>query len=104
MIPCVCLVQENQIPDERQDQIRPALSAFTSRAFGEPAEIRWSTVARGNGFTAAAPSTSSIVSLTAPQPLDQTKRAELLRALCDLWMGATDCSLNEIVAVINDPA
>ena len=103
MINCTCLVQADQQPARREGTLTAALDAFSERAFGAPASINWVTVPAGNGFTAGEPSTSSIVSMTAPEPLDQTIRASLLGELCDLWMAETGCSINEIVAVISDP-
>ena len=103
MIACRCLVQGGQTPHQQQSQLEARLQAFSETAFGQPAQIDWIDVPRGNGFTASAPSTSSIVSMSAAEPLPQGRRAELLQALCDLWMEDTDCSLNEVVAVINDP-
>ena len=36
------------------------------------------------------------------EPVEES-RVELLEELCDLWIEHTNCSLNEIVSVINDP-
>ena len=100
---CTCLVQEGQAPDHNQSALSAALSDFVTRSFEREININWIRVAPGCGFTAGEPSTSSIVSMTAPTPLEQPEREALLRQLCDLWMEHTGCSLNEIVAVINDP-
>ena len=103
MINCTCLVQVGQHPDRCESNLTAALGGFTERAFGAPASISWITVPAGGGFTAGKPSTSSIVSMSAPEPLDQSHRAALLGELCELWMNETGCSINEIVAVISDP-
>ena len=103
MTRCVCMVQEGQTPHEKRGDLERSLRHYTESAFGSAADIGWITVPAGSGFTAAKPSTSSIVSVTAPQPLDQAQRAALLSQLCDLWMEQTGCSLDEIVAVVNDP-
>jgi len=104
MTPCLCLVQEGQIPDEVQASIRNALSALSERAFGHPAEFSWREVRSGSGFTAAKPSTASIVSLVAHKALSQSERVPLLEEVCDIWMRETNCSIDEVVASINDPA
>lgn len=103
MIRCMCLVQEGQTPEKKQAPLQRILNDFSERAFGQPANIIWTTVPARSGFTAAEPSTSSIVSMTAAQPIEQETRATMLSELCDIWMRETGCSLNEIVAVINDP-
>ncbi len=103
MVRCVCLVQEGQTPQSKQAALQQKLNAFSERAFGKEADITWTAVPAGSGFTAAGPSTSSVVSFTAEQPVGQEQRVSLLKDLCDLWTGETGCSVNEIVAVINDP-
>ena len=103
MANCLCVVQAGQTPDTRQAQLTEALNGFSRQNFGEPADITWMAVPEGSGFTAGEPSTSSVVSFTADQPLEQSRRIALLTALSDLWMGGTGCSHDELVAVINDP-
>ncbi len=103
MIRCMCLVQEGQTPEKKQVPLQRLLNEFSERAFGQPASVIWTSVAARSGFTAAKPSTSSIVSMTAAEPVAQETRMTLLSELCDLWMQETGCSLDEIVAVINDP-
>ncbi len=103
MIRCMCIVQEDQGPAQNQAGMKRLLNDFSQRAFGEPADIHWIEVPKTNGFTAGGPSTSSIVSLTALEPVAQDTRTELLQELCAAWSGATGCSINEVVGIINDP-
>ena len=103
MIRCVCLVQGGQKPEQLEATLKSALEAFCARSFGEIPEVNWISIAPGSGFTAAKPSTSSIVSITAPHAVTQERRADLLGEICDLWMHETQCSMNEIMAVISDP-
>jgi hypothetical protein len=103
MIPCNCVVQEGQIPDDTAAALRASISAFTERTFGAPAEFRWLTVPKRSGFTASAPSTSSVISLRAPRAVSPMEREPLLRELCGVWTEHTKCSLNELVGVISDP-
>lgn len=103
MIPCTCLVQEGQVPAQSETELKSRLEAFAQRAFGAEPAINWITVPQNGGFTAAKPSTSSIVTMQANRPLEQADRVALLEEVCDLWMDQTGCSLDEIVAVISDP-
>ena len=103
MIRCMCLVQEGQGPDLQRTSLHELLETFAERAFGQPADVHWVAVPAGGGFTDARPSTSSVVSITSAEPVAQDTRTALLKTLCDGWMEETGCSLNEIVAVINDP-
>ena len=103
MIPCTCMVQAGQVADLSGAALQDRLQAFSQSAFGAPMKIRWVTIAQGNGFTAGVPSTSSIVSIEANAPLDQGRRETLMKEICDLWMATTECSLDEIVAVLTDP-
>lgn len=103
MINCNCIVQAGQISADTEAALRANLNDFAQRAFGEPAEINWRAIPERSGFTAAKPSTSSIVSMTANKPLSQDTRAELLREMCELWVSETHRSLDEVVGVISDP-
>jgi hypothetical protein len=103
MIDCTCLVQDGQAPARKQASLQRLLTTFAERAFGQPANVRWIAVRPGSGFTAAELSTSSVVSMTAPEPIAQDERVSLLTELCDVWMRETGCSPDEIVAVISDP-
>ncbi|MEL6824685.1 MAG: hypothetical protein AAFN91_00435 [Pseudomonadota bacterium] len=103
MIPCNCVVQAGQIPAETEATLRANISAFTERQFGAPAEISWLAIPERSGFTASQPSTSAIVSMRAPSPIEKADREALLRELCGIWTQETNCSLNEIVGVISDP-
>lgn len=104
MIDCTCIVQADQISAETQAALRNSLDEFTTRNFDAPAAINWVEIDKGSGFTATKPSTSSIVSLAGPSPLEQSTRISLLEELCAVWSRETGCTLNEIVGVINDPA
>ena len=103
MINCTCIVQEGQSPDQNREKLLDAISGFTAKSLNEEAKIAWIQVAAGNGFTEGKPSTSSVVSLTANEPLSTIKREAFLRELVDLWTHSTGCSVDEIVAVVSDP-
>lgn len=104
MVNCICFVQEGQSPDLHRGEIQSVLNTFTAASFGENAQISWFQVAAGNGFTAGKPSTSSVVSITSNERLNPERRESLLRKLVTLWTENTGCSVDEIVAVISDPA
>ncbi len=102
MILCGCMVQEAQISSHQIDELETGLSQITSRFFAMPAATSWTTVATGDGWTAGAPSSTSLVVMYVPQGLDQDTRTSLLQAICDLWSQITGCSINEIVATARD--
>ncbi|MEM7019462.1 MAG: hypothetical protein AAF512_19255 [Pseudomonadota bacterium] len=103
MITCRCFVQAGQISADTETVLRANLDAFSQQTFGMPTEISWTTVPEGSGFTAAKPSTASMVVMRADKPLEQAHRATLLQELCDLWMSETNCAISEVVAIISDP-
>ncbi|MEM1132302.1 MAG: hypothetical protein AAGH53_05140 [Pseudomonadota bacterium] len=104
MIPITCFVQQGQIGADIAGALREELGAFAQSELDGEAMINWIEVKPGNGFTEAKPSTSSLVSIQSPQALAQAERIAMLQRICDLWMEKTACSINEIVASINDPA
>ena len=104
MTTCNCIVQAKQISPDTQAALRANLDKFTRAKFGSPAEISWVEIEPGSGYTANELSTSSIVSVSSGEPVEQSARIDMLQELCDLWSGTTGCTLDEIVGVINDPA
>ena len=99
---CGCMVQAGQISDAEVHSLEQGLSAISNSHFGEPAQVSWTTIAAGNGWTCGEPSTSSIVVMYVPPGLEQPERTVLLQAICDLWTSTTGCSIAEIVATARD--
>ena len=104
MINCLCVIQQGQGPDQQRDELAAALNTYTEAHFADSVQVNWLPVPEGGGFTAGKPSTSSVVSMTANENLPQARRETLLRELVALWTNKTGCSIDEIVAVIADPA
>ena len=55
-------------------------------------------------FTAAKPSSSSIVAGTVPLGTSKDDRTRLLSEICDMWCDVTGCTPGEIVATAADAA
>lgn len=102
MILCACMVQEGQISEQQMQSLEAGLNGITSEFFDQPAAPLWTTVARGDGWTAGEPSTTSLVVMYVPPGMDQPTRTRLLEAVCDTWSAVTGCSINEIVATARD--
>lgn len=101
----VCIVQEGQAPDRKAEALEAGLRRIGQRFFGdvpEEIEIRWDRLAKGWAWTAGEPSTSSLVIRSVPVGYDDAKREAYLRAVCDLWVETTGCSIDEIVATALD--
>ena len=103
MTQCTCMVQEGQISDAQQAELRTQTSAFAKRHFGSPGEINWVTVPKGSGYTAGKPSTSVIVSVRSNRPLPPSERVPLLHELEQIWTTHAGRTSNEVVSVIPDP-
>ena len=104
MTDCICMVQEGQISAEQQTALRAATSEFAKANFGSPADFNWIEVGKGNGFTAAKPSTSVIVSMKADRALAPSERVPLLHQLESIWREHSGRGPDEVVSVITDPA
>ena len=104
MINCMCVIQEGQGPDLKRGELAQALDTYSRESLGDSLQVNWIPVARGSGYTASKPSTSSVLSLTANEGLSQEKREAVLRDLVSLWTDQTGCTVDEIVAVVADPA
>lgn len=101
---CGCMVQAGQVPDSQLEVLEEGLGEISTRFFGEPADVAWTTVASGNGWTGGKPSSTSLVVMYVPAGLEQTVRTTLLESICDLWTETTGCSISEIVATARDMA
>lgn len=100
MVQCVCFLQEGQIPDAVVDALRTGITNLVrAERLADHVDFAVIVVPKGQGWTAGAPSTTSVVSVTAP-PMPQERRVSLLHALCDLWMSRTGCNTEEILATI----
>ncbi len=100
-----CIIQEGQAADRERGALEAGLKRLAREFFGDdPAEvgIRWTRQPRGWAWTAGEPSTSSIVVRSVPVGYDDVQREAFLRAVCDLWVETTGCSVNEIVATAFD--
>ena len=104
MVNCTCVVQEGQPPDLRKAAVEKVLNEFAVASFGQEVVLTWVPVAPGSGFTAGKPSSSSVVSFTSSERLSPDRREHLLRELATLWSETTGNTVDEIVAVISDPA
>ena len=101
----VCVVQEGQAAEQRQAALAEGLTEIGRDAFGDDpgaVEISWVVVKKGFGWTAGAPSTSSIVIRSVPVGLAPEEREAFMRRVCDLWERETGCSVNEIVVTAWD--
>ena len=100
-----CIIQEGQEPERKKDALAEGLKKIGQQSFGddpEKTEIRWTSLAKGYAWTAGEPSTSSIVVRSVPVGFPDAPREVFLRAVCDLWVEETGCSINEIVATAFD--
>lgn len=99
----MCMVQQGQISPEAEAALKADMTSFAADNFGAPAEIKWTAIEEGSGYTEAKPSTSIIVSMTADRALERGEREGLLRDLSDIWIRHARKTPHEIVAVIRDP-
>ncbi len=100
-----CMIQEGQEADRKREALAARLRSLAHETFGEAAdavEIKWIPIAKGYAWTAGEPSTSSIVVRSVPVGYPDDEREKLLRAICDLWVETTGCSIEEIVATAID--
>jgi hypothetical protein len=101
----VCIIQEGQAASQRQDALAEGLRIIGQEAFGDDpsaSEISWLVVKQGFAWTAGEPSTSSLVIRSVPVGLPLEEREPFMRRVCDLWVGETGCSVNEIMVTAWD--
>ena len=100
-----CMIQQGQAADRNIPALEAGLKRLGQAFFDDdPSEvdIRWTRQAPGWAWTAGEPSTSAIVVRSVPVGFDDDERAVFLRAVVDLWVETTGCSVNEVVATAFD--
>jgi len=101
----VCVIQEAQEADRKQEALAEGLARLGHETFGDDpsaTEISWVVMKKGFAWTAGEPSTSSIVVRSVPVGLPLDQREAFMRKVCDLWVSETGCSLDEIVVTAWD--
>ena len=105
MAEAVVMIQEGQEPERRREALAAGLARIGRECFDDgstPDEVRFVTIPRGFAWTAGEPSTSSLVIRSVRPGLALAERERFLRAVCDLWVDETGCSIEEIVVTAWD--
>jgi hypothetical protein len=100
-----CIIQEGQTSSRKQVELAQGLQRIGRELLGDSeagAKIRWITVPEGFGFTAGAPSTSTLVVRSVPVGFPDDERHALLTRVCDLWTQVVSCTKDEIVVTAFD--
>ncbi len=105
MISFTCIVQEGHVPE----QIRPKLASelariSTSILGGDPSgvEVEFTEIPYGYGFRGGELSTTSSVRGLIPPGCEQETRVQLMRAMSDMWIEVTGCSVDELTVSARD--
>ena len=100
-----CIIQEGQNPENKRAELADGLKRIGREMLRDSlagAEITWITVAQGFGFTAARPSTSSLVVRSVPKGFPDEERDAFMTRVCDLWTEVAGCTTDEIVVTAFD--
>ncbi len=96
MMTCYCLIQEGTISQEDMLRLEAGLETIVEKHLASGVTASSVVIPKGNGWKAGELSTSSLVVLSTPD-IEQDARTDLLRAICDLWIEVTQCSIDEIM-------
>ena len=100
-----CTMQEGQIGEDVRARLADGLRAVTERVLGAGADVvsvGFSDIPQGFGFRGGEPSTTSLVRGSIVGGLEQPVRVELMRAICDMWMEVSGCTVDELVVTARD--
>ena len=98
MIECKFLVQENNFEYAIQRKLEEGTKEVVTRILNTDANVSWQTVLEGNGFTAGEEgSNSSLILFAVPKDTKNETRAELLTAVCALWVETANCHKNDLM-------
>jgi len=104
LLTATCIVQEGRIADEQRSELEAALKDAIGTHVGPGARlaVAWMTVARGSGYSAGRPSTSSLLQVAVPDGFDQTAREALMHDVSDRWCRITGQSPFELLIGATD--
>jgi len=98
-----CIVQAGQISDATRAELVLGLERIAAEMLDAPSSsIGWVFIARGFGFSAGEPSTTSLVVRSVPIGFPDDRRQRLLTRISDFWQQATGCTANEVVVTALD--
>ncbi len=98
-----CLIQAGSVADERRDVLERRLQqTHVAQCDSAAPDVVWMVIEPGRMFTAAAPSTSSVVACAMGGPTTLEQRETYMRAICGLWTDVTGCTDHEIVVSITE--
>lgn len=95
----MCMMQENGL--SRQDilQLEANSKALYKKYFGDQYRLMpfWVVIPRGQAYLAAKPSTTTTVTIPVADHTENKIRHEYMSEFCEMWMGVTQCHINEII-------
>lgn len=98
MIECKFLVQENNFEPAIEHQLEQGTKEVVTKILNSDASVSWQTVLEGNGYTAGqGGSKSSLILFAVPKNTKDETRAELLTAVCALWVETANCHKNDLM-------
>ena len=100
-----CTMQEGQIGGDVRARLADGLKAVTEQVLGAGADdvsVDFSDIPQGFGFRGGEPSTTSLVRGSIVGGLEQPVRVDLMRAICDMWMEISGCTVDELVVTARD--
>lgn len=98
MIECEFLVQEQNFDFATEHKLEQGTKEVIKRILNTDASVSWKRVLEGNGFTAGeGGSRSSLILLVVPKDTTDETRAELLAAVCTLWVETSGCHKNDLM-------
>jgi len=98
VIECEFLVQENNFELATERKLEQGTQEVTKKILNMGARISWKRVLEGNGFSAGeGASKSSLILFVVPKDTTDETRAELLAAVCTLWIETAGCHKNDLM-------
>jgi CO/xanthine dehydrogenase Mo-binding subunit len=96
-------IQEEQSAARHISQLETRLREIGNEFLGvdqESVTFKWTPVATGRGFTAGAPSKSSLIAAVVSDGIQDAIREKMLAAICTAWTEETGCTLSDVMATV----
>lgn len=95
----MCMMQEHGLSKQEILQLEQHSKALYKQYFGDAYQLMpvWIVIPRGQAYLAAKPSTTTTVTIAVEDNLSDDIRHAYMAEFCRMWMGITQCHINEII-------
>lgn len=101
-----CIVQEGIVPDDLREKLAAGIKRISASVLDIDEGgigVEYYEVRHGFGFRGGEISTTSTVGGQLTEAIDQDTRVDLMTQIMNMWLGETECAVDEFMVSVRDP-